>query len=113
MSIKVYDGRGRWRNKVIAFRMSPEEDVQLENAVKLSGLSKQEYIISKLLDREVVVVGNPRVYKALRNEINALTQELEQLGNLNDVNDDTAERLYDVLKIMEGLSKEKSPYPNG
>jgi hypothetical protein len=40
MSLKIYDGQGRWRNKTVAFRMSPEEDEQLEIAVRLSGLSK-------------------------------------------------------------------------
>lgn len=49
--------------------MSPEEDAQLETAVKLSGLTKQDYIIRKLLDKEVVVQGNPRVYKALRGRL--------------------------------------------
>ena len=63
---RVLDQQGRWRNKVVAFRMSPEEDEVLEAKVKLSGLTKQEYIIRRLTDREIIVVGNPRVYKALR-----------------------------------------------
>ena len=41
---RVLDQQGRWRNKVVAFRMSPEEDEVLEAKVKLSGLTKQEYI---------------------------------------------------------------------
>ena len=43
MSAKCLDQQGRWRNKVVAFRMSPEEDELLETAVRLSGLTKQEY----------------------------------------------------------------------
>ena len=62
MSLKVYDGKGRWRNKTVAFRISPEEDEQLETAVRLSGLTKQDYIIRRLQGRDVVVQGNPRVY---------------------------------------------------
>lgn len=61
MSLEVYDGQGRWRNKTVAFRISPEEDEQIETAVRLSGLTKQDYIIRRLQDREVVVQGNPRV----------------------------------------------------
>ena len=38
MSIKVLDRQGRWRNKIVSFRVSPEEDEQLEVAVRLSGL---------------------------------------------------------------------------
>ena len=60
---RVLDQQGRWRNKVVAFRMSPEEDEVLEAKVKLSGLTKQEYIIRRLTDREITVVGNPDVYK--------------------------------------------------
>ena len=69
MSAKCLDQQGRWRNKVVAFRMSPEEDELLETAVRLSGLTKQEYIIRRLQEKEVVVTGNPRVYKALKNEL--------------------------------------------
>ena len=66
MSVKVLDRQGRWRNKIVAFRVSPEEDEQLEIAVRLSGLTKQDYIVRRLQEKEIVVVGNPRVYKALK-----------------------------------------------
>lgn len=48
MSVKVLDRQGRWRNKIVAFRVSPEEDEQLEIAVRLSGLTKQDYIVRRL-----------------------------------------------------------------
>ena len=63
MSLKNRDNKNRWRNKTVAFRVSPEEDEQIETAVRLSGLTKQDYITRRLLCREVVVQGNPRVYK--------------------------------------------------
>ena len=50
----------------MAFRVSPDEDREIETAVRLSGLTKQDYITRRLLCRDVVVQGNPRVYKALR-----------------------------------------------
>ena len=34
MSERVMDRQGRWRNKTVAFRVSPEEDEVLETAVK-------------------------------------------------------------------------------
>ena len=30
MSVKIYDRQGRWRNKTVGFRISPEEDILLE-----------------------------------------------------------------------------------
>ena len=59
--------------------VSPEEDEQIETAVRLSGLTKQDYITRRLMCREVVVQGNPRVYKALRNEFAAVLAELQRI----------------------------------
>lgn len=42
---KVFDKKGRWRNKIISFRMSPEESSDLDIRVRLSGLTKQEYMV--------------------------------------------------------------------
>ena len=63
---KTLDRQGRWRSKTVAFRVSPEENNQIEMKVRLSGLTKQDYIVSRLAEREIRVVGNPRVYKALK-----------------------------------------------
>lgn len=53
MSEKRLDARNRWRNVVVAFRMSPEEAQELNVKVALSGLSKQNYIIQCLLKHEI------------------------------------------------------------
>ena len=106
MSLKVYDGQGRWRNKTVAFRISPEEDDQLETAVRLSGLTKQDYIIRRLLCREVVVQGNPRVYKALRNELTALLVELQRIASGEQVNDDLLDTIQLITATMDGLKEE-------
>ena len=55
MSVKNLDRHNRWRNKTVAFRVSPEEDREIETAVRLSGLTKQDYITRRLLCRDVVV----------------------------------------------------------
>ena len=106
MSLKVYDGQGRWRNKTVAFRISPEEDEQLETAVRLSGLTKQDYIIRRLQDREVVVQGNPRVYKALRNELAAVFAELQRIVAGGTVDDDLLDTINLIAATMDGLKGE-------
>ena len=55
MSEKVLDAHGRWRNITVAFRVSPEEDEQIERLVKLTGLTKQDYIMRRLTEQDVVV----------------------------------------------------------
>ncbi len=106
MSLKVYDGQGRWRNKTVAFRISPEEDEQLETAVRLSGLTKPDYIIRRLQDREVVVQGNPRVYKALRNELAAVLVELQRIAAGGTVDDDLLDTMHLIAATMDGLKGE-------
>ena len=76
MSAKNLDTHNRWRNKTVAFRVSPEENEQIDAAVRRSGLTKQDYITKRLLCRDVVVQGNPRVYKALRDELATVLAEL-------------------------------------
>ena len=79
MSVKNLDRHNRWRNKTVAFRVSPDEDREIETAVRLSGLTKQDYITRRLTCKDVVVQGNPRVYKALRDQLAAVLDELEPL----------------------------------
>ena len=69
MSKKNYDNHNRWRNKTVAFRVSAEEDLQLETLVKLTGLTKQDYIIRRLLERDVVVQGFVNLWVALHHHI--------------------------------------------
>ena len=108
MSLKVYDGQGRWRSKAVAFRMSPEEDAQLEMAVALSGLTKQDYIIRRLQCRDVIVYGNPRVYKALRNQLAAVLEELQRIAVGESVSVDMLDTIELISVTMDGLKEEST-----
>ena len=103
MSKKNYDNHNRWRNKTVAFRVSAEEDLQLETLVKLTGLTKQDYIIRRLLERDVVVQGNPRVYKALRNEFAAVLAELQRIEVGGGVDGELLDTIRLIATIMDGM----------
>jgi len=105
MSLKVHDGQGRWRSKTVAFRMSPEEDAQLETAVVLSGLTKQDYIIRRLQCRDVVVQGNPRVYKALRNQLVTVLDELQRISAGDSIDVDLLDTINLATVTMGGLNE--------
>ena len=106
MSKKNYDNRNRWRNKTVAFRVSPEEDAQLETFVKLSGLTKQDYITRRLLEKEVVVQGNPRVYKALRDQLAAVLDELRRLEAGQGVDGELLDTIRMIGTIMNGMQED-------
>ena len=106
MSAKNLDRHNRWRNKAVAFRVSPEEDAQIETAVRLSGLTKQDYITRRLLCREVVVQGNPRVYKALRNEFSAVLAELQRIEAGGGVDGELLDTIKLIAAIMDGMRED-------
>ena len=105
MSVKNLDNHNRWRSKTIAFRVSPEENEQIEIAVRLSGLTKQDYITRRLLDRAVVVQGNPRVYKALRDQLAAVLAELRLIEAGGGVGDELLSTI-DLISVTLGGMKE-------
>ena len=95
MSLKNRDEHNRWRNKTIAFRVSPEENEQIERYVQLSGLNK-----------EVVVQGNPRVFKALRNKLAEVLWELQRIETGGAVNDELLDLIEMIADILGGMKEE-------
>ena len=105
MSLKNRDEHNRWRNKTIAFRVSPEENEQIERYVQLSGLTKQDYITRRLTNKEVVVQGNPRVYKSLRNQFAAVLDELRRIEAGDGVNGELLDLIEMMTDIMGGIKE--------
>ncbi|MDD4590930.1 MAG: hypothetical protein PHG06_10970 [Parabacteroides sp.] len=104
--MKNLDCKNRWRNKTVAFRVSPDEDEQLETMVRLSGLTKQDYITRRLLCRDVIVQGNPRVYKALRNQLAAVLTELQRIEAGKSVDDELLDIIKFITVTLDGLKEE-------
>ena len=102
---KNLDYKGRWRNRTVAFRVSEEENSLINTQVRLSGLTKQDYIIRRLQCRDVVVQGNPRVYKALRNQMTEIYEELQRITNAGELSDEFLYTLQLVAETMNGLKE--------
>ena len=108
MSAKNLDNKNRFRSKTVGFRVSPEEWEHFETVVKLSGLCKQDYLINRISERDIVVQGNPRVYKALRDKLSDVLAELKRIDGLDM--DKIDEDLLEVIKLitvtLQGLKEE-------
>lgn len=102
MSAKNVDKHNRFRNITVGFRVSPEENEQINTAVRLSGLPKQEYCYRKCMNRDVIVQGNPRVYKALRNELAAVLDELKRIEAGKNIDE---ELLDNICRLPRYLTK--------
>ena len=107
MSAKNRDQKNRWRNITVGFRVSPEENEQLNIAVSLSGLPKQEYCYRRCMERDIVVQGNPRVYKALRNQLAAVLEELRRIEAAGDVREELLDNITLITRTLEGMKEEQ------
>ncbi|MEG2013394.1 MAG: hypothetical protein RR063_09355 [Anaerovoracaceae bacterium] len=103
MSAKNLDKHQRFRSKTVGFRMSLEENAELDRLIKLSGMTKQDYIIDRLNNKEIIVNPNPRVFKALKNEIISLTDELKRLSNVSEDNVELMEIMRTVVGMVDEI----------
>lgn len=76
MSAKSMDSKNRWRSKTVGFRVSPEEWAEIERLVKLSGMTKQEYIMNRLQNTEMIIQASPRVVKAIKEEVRVIEENI-------------------------------------
>ena len=103
MSAKNLDKHDRFRCITVGFRVSPEEHETINRIVALSGLTKQEYCYSKCIDREIVVEGSPRVYKALKVELAAVLDELKRIESGGNVSADLLEVISQINNTLNGF----------
>ncbi len=72
----------------------------------MSGLTKQDYITQRLMHKDVVVQGNPRVYKALRGQLAIVLEELKRIATGEGVNDELLDRIEMMATILNGMKEE-------
>ena len=106
MSAKNVDKYNRFRSITVGFRVSPEEFDELNRAVALSGLPKQEYCYRKCMNRDVVVQGNPRVYKQLKVNLEMVLSELKRIESGAEINAELLETIRLINTTLYGLKGE-------
>ena len=108
MSQKNHDKHGRWRNQTIAFHVSPEEGIAIRTHAKLSGLTQQEYLIRRSLERDIVIVGNPRVYKALKSQMEQICVELKRLVPGTPIDPELQETIRLIAETYDRMQHESN-----
>lgn len=98
MSAKNVDGKGRLRSKIVSFRMSPEEANLLDGFVLISGINKQDYLINRALQRDVIINYSPRLEVGIKKELIALCNELKRV---NELTEDKNVLISEILRRIE------------
>ena len=94
----------RKRSKTMAFRVSPEEYERINNLAKLSGMDKQDFILAKLMDHEIVVRPSTRVYKALKDTMAEIYQQLLRIRAGGELSDSAEQSIELLSKFFAGLA---------
>ena len=104
MSLKVKDDKNRWLNKTIAFRLSPEEDEELNKRYKLLGYrTKQNYIIDSVLKNKVVAMGNVEMIYQFRQSLKEILTELKRIDKAEDLDEELTIPIRTMLEIIEAM----------
>lgn len=106
MSAKNRDHHNRWRNITVGFRVSPEENEQLNKAEALSGLPKQEYCYRKCMDNSITVTPNPRIFKALKTELDDVWTELRRISTGTQPSDELVNDITLIAKMLNDMKGE-------
>ena len=106
MSAKNVDKHNRFRSITVGFRVSPEENEQINRVVALSGLPKQEYCYRRCLNRDITVTPNPRVFKALIQNMTSILKELQRIGQGENPSPELLEDIALIIKMMSDMKEE-------
>lgn len=89
------------------FRMSKEEAELLDQLVAVSGMTKQDYIISKLSDTTVKVVPSSRMQKGMEDGMLLIYRELLRITDADNVSPELAALTEKIGNIFADLSEEE------
>lgn len=89
----------RTRNKVVAFRVTQEEDLLIEKTAEALGLTKQDFLTKNMLNTNIEITPNLRMLAGLRKVISALTTELQTYSANNK------ELPNDIITLTETFAK--------
>lgn len=106
MSEKSLDPQGRMRSKTIAFRMSPEEADLLQRYADMSGMTKQDHLISRVLQRDVTVIPSKRMQLYMEENMLYVFKELRRLDAGRVLSHDLSELVRMLAGIFAALGGE-------
>lgn len=110
MSKKVRDDKNRWRNKIIAFRLSPEENEELEKRYKLLGYrTKQDYLIDSVLKNKVIAMENMQMIYQFKRNLEEILCELQRIDKADDMSEELMTPIRTMLEIMEAIKTQDDP----
>lgn len=80
--------------------MSPEEAEQLNARVRLTGLTKQDYLIKNCMNQILTVVCGRKVAREMRMQLEAVLEELQYLDTTAKLDEELLIPLQSIIEII-------------
>ena len=106
MRSKAPDGAGRVRPVTIGFRVTREQNAEIDELVSISGMTKQDYIVSRLTERSIVVTPNARVQQALARRMDRVYAELRRIERAGDMPANLRASIATIAEAFAALGHE-------
>lgn len=90
----------RKRSKTITFWLTPGQATEINELVRLSRLTKQDYLTRRALDKQAIVAPSSRVVKSLRCYAERIADKLDALAIPAQLDDDI---LLDEVRWLSAL----------
>lgn len=103
------ENSARKRSKTMAFRCTPEEHKLICEMAAWSGMSRQDYIIAKLTDTQVVVKPSVGVQKALKDSMAELAKEVRLVASCGELSESLQQRVELVMGLFLALGGPVDP----
>lgn len=85
----------------------PEDNRKINEMVKLSGLTKQDYLRNNMLHQQIVVQGNPRVFKALKGKMDEIISELKRIESSDQLDEASLNTIMYVVDLYARMIEQK------
>lgn len=80
MSNEAKNKQGRKRDICIRFRVTETELKQIDYRARISGLTRQEYLLNNMLNQQVTVQGSIKIFKSLKDIMKEILVELKRIA---------------------------------
>lgn len=100
---KKKDESKRFRNRIVNFRVSPEEKKILDERIRLSGLTRQDYFLQSMFYQQIVTYGSVKVFTEMKEQFDQIFHRLEQMGEAGRIDENSLEALRMIAEIIKGV----------
>ncbi len=93
------------RSRTISFWVTPAQAAEINEMVKISGLTKQDYLTRRMLDQQVIIGPSSRVVRNLKDKSERIATKLDEIANASQMSDTLLDELRWLADIMAAFAR--------